>query len=121
VRAARRGRAPLDGEPRAQTQAADPLAGIVADEQARTLYAALDRLDAPDRQVLAMHYLVGLSYRQIAEVTGEPAGTVKWRTSAALTRLRTMLESEANDELERRPTTPPAAARPAAAAGPAGA
>jgi RNA polymerase sigma-70 factor (ECF subfamily) len=121
VRAARQGRAPPDGEPREQSEAADPLAGIVADEQARALYAALDRLDAPDRQVLAMHYLAGLSYRQIAEVTGEPAGTVKWRTSAALTRLRTILEKEADDELERRPTTPAAAVRPAATAGPAGA
>jgi hypothetical protein len=68
-----------------------------------------------------MHYLVGLSYRQVAEVIGEPTGTVKWRTSAALSRLRTALETEASDEPKRRPQTSPAAARPAAAADPAGA
>jgi RNA polymerase sigma-70 factor (ECF subfamily) len=99
----------------------DPLAGIVADEQARALYAALDQLDASDRQVLAMHYLSGLSYREMAEVTGEPAGTIKWRTSTAIERLRAILKDEAADELGRRPTTPPPAARPAAAADPAGA
>jgi RNA polymerase sigma-70 factor (ECF subfamily) len=121
VRPARQGRAPLEEEPREQAESIDPLAGIVADEQARALHAALDRLGASDRQVLAMHYLVGLSYRQIADVTGEPAGTVKWRTSAALTRLRKVLEDEAGDELERRPGTSSTAARPAAAADPAGA
>ena len=99
----------------------DPLAGIVADEQSRALYAALDQLDAPDRQVLAMHYLAGLSYREMAEVTGEPAGTIKWRTSTAIERLRAILKDEKSDEPERRPTTPPPAARPAAAADPAGA
>jgi RNA polymerase sigma-70 factor (ECF subfamily) len=121
TRAARQGGAPLQRGSEQQAESIDPLAGIVADEQALALYAALDRLNAPDRQVLAMHYMVGLSYRQISEVTGEPAGTVKWRTSAALARLRAALENEAGDELERRPRTTPAAARPAAAADPAGA
>jgi RNA polymerase sigma-70 factor (ECF subfamily) len=95
-------------------------ADAIAMEESAELYAALDRLDDGDRQVLAMHYLSGLSYRQIAEITGEPAGTVKWRTSAALSKLRLIL-SETNDELDRRQTTSPAAARPAPAAGPAGA
>jgi RNA polymerase sigma-70 factor (ECF subfamily) len=97
-----------------------PLADAIADEDAKELYAALDRLDDSDRQVLAMHYLSGLSYRQMAEITNEPSGTVKWRTSAALSRLRAIL-AETNDELDQRQTTSPAAGRPAPAAGPAGA
>jgi RNA polymerase sigma-70 factor (ECF subfamily) len=95
-----------------------PATDAIATEESAELYAGLDRLDDADRQILAMHYLSGLSYRQIAEITGEPAGTVKWRTSAALSKLRLIL-SETNDELDRRQTTSPAAARPAPAAGPA--
>jgi RNA polymerase sigma-70 factor (ECF subfamily) len=121
-RSAHEGRAPIgDGPGLEPTDSRDPLADAVADEEARTLHAALDRLGDADRQVLVMHYLTGLSYRQIAEITDEPAGTVKWRTSAAIARLREILSDEMPDELDRRPKTSPAAARPAAAADPAGA
>jgi RNA polymerase sigma factor (sigma-70 family) len=119
---ARQGRAPGDDGPGVEpNESRDPLAEVVAGEEARTLYAALDRLHDADRQVLVMHYLSGLSYRQMAEITDEPAGTVKWRTSAAVARLRTLLSDEMPDELERRSKTSAAAARPAAAADSAGA
>ena len=36
-----------------------------------------------------LHYLQGLSYREMAMVLDEPSGTVKWRTSEALKCLRT--------------------------------
>ena len=125
-RSAKPGRAPTadehEGPPARAAAHVDPLAGIVADEAARSLYAALDRLDEPDRHVLAMHYLSGLSYRQMADVTGEPPGTIKWRVSAAVGKLREILrEDEAFDEPSRRPTTPAPAPRPAAAAGSTGA
>lgn len=80
---------------------AGPLEVAGDGDEARHLRAALDRLNVPDREVLVLHYLQGLSYREMAEVLGEPAGTIKWRTSQALERLRTILTSEANHDRPR--------------------
>ena len=71
-----------------------PLTAAVQDDESRRLYAALERVDPTERVVLVLHYLQGLSYREMAEVTGEPAGTLKWRTSLALDRMRTLLMAE---------------------------
>ncbi len=71
-----------------------PLEAAAQDDEARRLYAALERVDPADRVLLVLHYLQGLSYREMADVTGEPAGTVKWRTSLALDRMRTLLTAE---------------------------
>ena len=71
-----------------------PLEAAAIDDEARRLYAALDQIDAADRVLLVMHYFQGLSYREMAEVIGEPTGTVKWRTSLALNRMRTLLPME---------------------------
>jgi DNA-directed RNA polymerase specialized sigma24 family protein len=51
-----------------------------------------------------LHYLQGLSYRQMAAVLDEPTGTVKWRTAEALNRLRAMLGDEVPDHVP--PKTP---------------
>jgi len=51
-----------------------------------------------DRAVLALHYFQALSYRDMAVVLGEPSGTVKWRTSQALARLRGLLGAEAKTD-----------------------
>jgi RNA polymerase sigma-70 factor (ECF subfamily) len=80
-----------------------PLDAAIAGDRARRLYQALDRLDADDRALLVLHYLQGLSYREMADVLGEPAGTVKWRTSLALTRLRDLLPAE-GDTHDAEPT-----------------
>jgi DNA-directed RNA polymerase specialized sigma24 family protein len=34
-----------------------------------------------ERDVVVLHYLQGLSYEEMADVLGQPSGTVKWRTS----------------------------------------
>ena len=76
---------------------ADPLDTAMASDEARRLYRALDGLDAPAHTVLVLHYLQGLSYREMAAVLDEPAGTVKWRTAEALNRLRAALGDEVPD------------------------
>jgi RNA polymerase sigma-70 factor, ECF subfamily len=99
----------------------DPSADAEQNEAARELHAALSNLDEPSREVLAMHYLSGLSYREMAEITGEPIGTMKWKTSAAIAGLRAVLtEAGAENELEGRQTTSPASSGHARAANPAG-
>jgi RNA polymerase sigma-70 factor, ECF subfamily len=73
---------------------ASPLEAAASDDEARQLYAALEQVDTADRALLVLHYIQGLSYREMADVTGEPTGTVKWRTSLALSRMRTLLTTE---------------------------
>lgn len=92
---------PGDSEP-------DPLDVVAADDEAQRLYRALHALDAPRRTPLVLHYLQGLSYREMAAVLDEPVGTVKWRTAEALNRLRALLGPEDPDHAlrtnaERRP------------------
>ncbi len=72
----------------------DPLDTVMADDEAQRLYLALYGLDAPERTLLVLHYLQGLSYREMASVLDEPTGTLKWRTSVALDRLRALLSDE---------------------------
>jgi RNA polymerase sigma-70 factor (ECF subfamily) len=83
----------------------DPLDTMMADDEARRLYRALDELDAPERALLVLHYLQGLSYREMATVLEEPTGTVKWRTSEALNRLRALLK-EVPDHAPRKTAEP---------------
>ena len=56
-------------------------------------------LDVPDRAVLVLHYLQGLSYGEMAAVLDEPVGTVKWRTSEALNRLRALFCDKVPDHV----------------------
>lgn len=65
-----------------------------ANDQARLLAATVARLDEADRCLIVLHYFQDMSYRDMAEVLGEPAGTVKWRTSRALVALRALLGAE---------------------------
>ena len=80
---------------------ADPLDMAAADDETRCLYQCLDGLDASDRTVLVLHYLQGLSYREMASVLDEPTGTVKWRTCEALHRLRILLGDEVSAHAPR--------------------
>lgn len=84
----------------------DPSEAGAADDEAQRLYEALHELDAPQRAVLVLHYLQGLSYREMAVVLDEPAGTVKWRTAEALRRLRALLSDEAPEHARRKTSGP---------------
>jgi RNA polymerase sigma-70 factor (ECF subfamily) len=84
----------------------DPFDAAMAGDEARRLYRALRGLDAPERTLLVLHYLQGLSYREMASVLGEPTGTVKWRTAEALNSLRAMLGDEVPDHAPRKTSEP---------------
>jgi RNA polymerase sigma-70 factor (ECF subfamily) len=83
-------------ESRASTPV-DPLETAMAVDEARRLYRALDELDSADRTRLVLHYLQGLSYREMALVLDEPSGTVKWRIREALNCLRRLLADEVSE------------------------
>jgi RNA polymerase sigma-70 factor (ECF subfamily) len=76
----------------------DPVAQAVATEEAGRVREALERLAVDDRATLVLHYLEGLSYREMAQVLDRPGGTVKWLTRRALTRLRQQLTERSHDE-----------------------
>ena len=67
---------------------ASPETLVLAGARRETLLAALAALDERDRAVLTCRYLLELSEEETAAALGCRRGTVKSRTSRALTRLR---------------------------------
>ena len=65
----------------------------------RRIDAALDRLSTPQREVLVLAYFDGLTQTELADRLGEPLGTIKSRTHAALARLRALLGEEGQTEV----------------------
>jgi RNA polymerase sigma-70 factor (ECF subfamily) len=57
-----------------------------------TIEALLEKLEAPQREMLWFRFIHELSYEEIAERCGLPVGTVKSRVSRALHRLATLCE-----------------------------
>ena len=55
---------------------------------------ALAGLSPELRRALMMRHYAGLSYQEIAQRMGSPVGTAKWRVSAAIGRLRLLLEGQ---------------------------
>jgi RNA polymerase sigma-70 factor (ECF subfamily) len=94
-RARRRAAGMLERLPNPGAAPAGPLDAVAAIDEARRLYRAMDGLSDPERTLLVLHYLQGLSYREMAAALDEPTGTVKWRTAEALNRLRALLGEEA--------------------------
>jgi RNA polymerase sigma factor (sigma-70 family) len=60
-----------------------PETALIAKIDAGLLEAAIAALPAPFRETLVLRDVHGLSYREIAEVTGAPAGTVMSRLARA--------------------------------------
>src|SRR5690349_9926569 len=77
----------------ANRSAAD--ARAVSESERDNLDSALDRLPLEFREVLVLRELEGLSYKDIARVTGVPVGTVMSRIARARDRLRRVLKRTA--------------------------
>lgn len=88
-------------EPGEGTTVITPEETAVRDEDRRRVVAALERLDADGRLVLALRHFEQLGEREMAEVLGCAPGTVKSRLSRASVRLRTLL-TEDGTEVSRR-------------------
>ena len=72
-------------------KAANPLHKLTDDEDLRLLYEAIRRLNPSEYIVIVLHYIQGLSFRQLAKVLDQPVGTVKWQTSQALKKMKASL------------------------------
>jgi RNA polymerase sigma-70 factor (ECF subfamily) len=68
------------------------------EEDAAQVHAALDDLAPEHREVLVLRFLEGMSYEEIAQVVGDPLGTVKSRIHYAKRALRAVLERTSVDE-----------------------
>lgn len=66
-----------------EEQPASPEAALIARAEALQLEAALAALPLPYREAIVMREINGASYREIAEVTAVPIGTVMSRLSRA--------------------------------------
>ncbi len=71
---------------------------VVLDEDLGRLREALTHLSGPDKEIIHMRHVAGLSFRQIAEVLDAPLGTVLARRHRALAKLRKYMDSEAEDQ-----------------------
>lgn len=79
--------------PSAPSESAEWRAAVSADfgaavEARAVLEPAFDQLTPDQRSILALHYSLGYSIAEAAEVLGVPVGTAKSRLSAALAALR---------------------------------
>jgi RNA polymerase sigma-70 factor (ECF subfamily) len=97
-RNSRRGEVPADEESEG--------ARAVAPAQERRLMLAdiaraLDRLPAGQRETLILVAVENLSYREVAEVTGVPLGTVMSRLSRARATLRELVLDDGDARLRR--------------------
>ncbi len=55
--------------------------------------AAMDSLSEAERQVVVLHAVSGLKLERIAQILEEPIGTVKWRHSQAMKKIRAAMSA----------------------------
>ncbi|WP_410809040.1 RNA polymerase sigma factor [Micromonospora sp. 067-2] len=67
---------------------------VLAGERRAALVQALRQLPERDREVIVCRFLLDLSEEETVAMLGWPRGTVKSRTSRALTKLRGLLDRE---------------------------
>jgi RNA polymerase sigma-70 factor (ECF subfamily) len=75
-----------------------PDAALVAGEDRELLRQALEELPSEFREVIVLRELEGLSYKEIAGVTGVPIGTVMSRLARARQRLQEGLARRLGEE-----------------------
>src|SRR5580700_11813206 len=75
----------------ADSSAPNPEEVVFQNEDGALVRRALEKLPVNYREVLILHELEGMSYREIADITGMPAGTVMSSLSRARGRLRQIL------------------------------
>lgn len=80
--------------PRQPTLAADPSALAEQHEKHVAVLEALDRIPAPQREVLVLKEFEGMKFREIAEILGCPESTVKSRMYYGLSGLRATLAQQ---------------------------
>jgi RNA polymerase sigma-70 factor, ECF subfamily len=79
-----------------------PEGDLVAQDDRRRLYEALERLPAKQRAVITLKVEQGLSYQEISQVLGGTAGAARVNYCQALKTLKKQLQSEDDHEVAMR-------------------
>ena len=77
--------------------AGDPFQAAARGELRQVLLVAMDHLPEPQRDVVFLHGMQGLTYAEVAEALQCPVGTVKSRLSTGFKRLRELLGGYLNE------------------------
>lgn len=64
----------------------------------RAIQEAMAAISPEERQVVSLHAVSGLTLREIADMLGQPLGTVKWRHAEAVRKLRRLLDDNQGRE-----------------------
>ncbi len=80
------------------SRAPNPEELVLQNDSAALLRKALEKLPPNFREVLILRELEGMSYREIADITGTPVGTVMSSLSRARARLRQVLTTLMNED-----------------------
>lgn len=91
----------FDEETHSPETAANPEVLLLGEANRELLAKALEELPLEFREALVLRELEGLSYKEIADVTGVPLGTVMSRLARARNLLEKLLVGGTNEELLR--------------------
>jgi RNA polymerase sigma-70 factor (ECF subfamily) len=86
----------VEPEPDGQRAVREPAIAAEVDSLADNdaIQRAFARLDGATRSLIVLHYVEGKPLAEIAQLTGSPVGTVKWRLSTARAALERALKAE---------------------------
>jgi RNA polymerase sigma-70 factor, ECF subfamily len=76
----------------------EPDRRLITDECARQVYGALGQLPYEQREVFVLHVQADMTFQQIAELTGASINTVQSRYRYGMEKLRSLLNTECENE-----------------------
>jgi len=94
-------RTPIDDLDLPDVQSRGPHESVVYGEEARLLIQALTKLPPEQREVVALRAKCDMGFREIARLQGVSVSTVQGRYRYGMTKLRSLLNGELNDETDR--------------------
>ena len=81
-----------------QAHDTDYLAALTSAEQTERISTALQRLSAPDHEILRLSFIEGLTPQEVARELRQPGARIRKRKERALQRLRSLLVAAAGHE-----------------------
>ena len=92
---------PIDDLDLPDVQSRGPRESVVYSEETRLLIQALAELPPEQREVVALRAKCDMGFREIARLQGVSVSTVQGRYRYGMTKLRSLLNGELNDETDR--------------------